>query len=76
MPLSLTEIEKEVGRLTLDERDELIRFLLVGLEPTDEGDVEAAWEEEVLARSEDVHEGRVTPVPAEEALARLHRSLP
>jgi len=75
MPLSLVEIEREVSQLTLDERERLISFLIATLEPPDEGDIEGAWEEEVLARSRDVHEDRVAPVPADEALARVRRSL-
>ena len=76
MPLSVAEIEKEAGQLTLDERERLISFLIATLEPADEGEIEAAWEQEVLARSEEIEEGGVTPVPAGEALARVRRSLP
>jgi hypothetical protein len=49
--------------------------LITTLEPADEGDVDPAWEKEVAARSKDVQEGRVVPVPADEALARVRRSL-
>lgn len=75
MPLSVAEIEKEAGQLTLDERERLISFLIATLEPADEGDIEAAWEQEVLARSKEIEEGRVAPAPADEALARVRRSL-
>lgn len=76
MPLSVVEIEKEVRHLTPDERARLIGFLISTLEPADEGDIEAAWEEEVLARSKEIQAGSVTPVPADEALARIRRNLP
>jgi putative addiction module component (TIGR02574 family) len=75
MPLSVAEIEREVSRLTPDERARLIGFLIATLEPADEGDIEAAWEEEVLARSKEIEEGRVIPVSADEALERVRRSL-
>jgi len=75
MPLSLVEIEREASQLTVDERARLVRFLIATLEPADEGDIEAAWEEEALARSNEIKEGRVTPVPADEALARVRNSL-
>jgi len=75
MPLSLVEIEKEVSLLTLDQKERLLGFLIAALEPPDEGDIEAAWEEEVLARSKEIHEGRVKPVPVSEALARVRHSL-
>jgi putative addiction module component, TIGR02574 family len=75
MPLSLAEIEKEVTQLSLDERARLISLLIASLEEADKADIEAAWEQEVLARSREIAEGRVTPVPAEEALARVRRTL-
>ncbi len=75
MPLSVVEIEREVSKLTPDERARLISFLIATLEPADEGDIEAAWEEEVLARSREIQEGSVAPLPADEALARVRRSL-
>jgi len=76
MPLSVVEIEREASKLTSDERARLIGFLIATLEPADEGDIEAAWEQEVLVRSEEIHAGSVAPVPADEALARVRRSLP
>lgn len=75
MSLSLSEIEREVSKLTLSERERLIGFLLATLEPADEEGVDAAWEQEVLARSKEVQEGRVASVAADEALARVRRSL-
>jgi putative addiction module component (TIGR02574 family) len=75
MPLSVVEIEREAGHLTPDDKARLIGFLIAALEPTDEGDIEAAWEQEVFARSREIQEGRVAPVPADEALARVRRSL-
>jgi putative addiction module component (TIGR02574 family) len=73
MALSLMEIEEEAGRLTEDERTRLIEFLIASLEPADEGDIKTAWEKEILARSDDIREGRVKPVPADEGLARARR---
>ncbi len=75
MSRPLAEIEMEVGQLTLDERERLISFLIATLEPADQGDCEAAWEEEVCVRSKNIREGRVVPVPADEALARVRQSL-
>ena len=76
MPLSVVEIEREVCQLTLDEKARLISFLIATLEPADEGDIDAAWEKEVLARSKEMQQGSVAPVPADEALARVRRGLP
>ena len=75
MSLSLVEIEQETVELTLEEKERLIGLLIASLEPPDERDVEAAWKEEVHARSKEIREGRVTAVPADEALARVRRSM-
>lgn len=75
MTLSLAEIVKEATRLPVEERARLIGTLIASLESADEGDVEAAWQAEVRARSEEVRRGDVTPVPADEALERVRRGL-
>lgn len=75
MSLSVFEIEREASKLTPADRARLIGFLIATLDPADEGDVEAAWEQEVLARSKEIRAGSVVPVPADEALARVRRSL-
>jgi len=75
MSLSLIEIETEARKLPLEERARLIGVLIASLESADEGDIEAAWEQELLARSKEVQDGSVSPVPADEALERVRRSL-
>jgi len=75
MSLSLRDIEQEVSQLTSDERAKLIGFLIATLEPADEGDVEAAWAQEIAARSREIQDGTVIPVPADEALARVRGNL-
>ncbi|HZF34877.1 MAG TPA: addiction module protein [Candidatus Angelobacter sp.] len=75
MSLSLIEIETEARKLPLEERARLIGVLIASLESADEGDIEAAWEQELLARSKEVQDGSVNPVPADEALERVRRSL-
>lgn len=75
MPLSLAEIEREATQLTPSEIARLIGSLIASLEPTDEDDVEAAWEEEVHDRSNEIRDGRVKAGPVHEALDRVRQSL-
>jgi len=75
MSLSFAEIEKAAANLPLEERARLIGALIASLEPADEGDIEAAWEQEVLARSKEIRDGIVSPVSADEALERVRRDL-
>lgn len=75
MPTSLAELEKQALELPLPERAKLIAALIASLDSADEGDVEAAWEQEVKERSAAYHAGRVQAVPGPEALARARSKL-
>jgi putative addiction module component (TIGR02574 family) len=74
--MSTDELLAEVLRLSREDRARLASELLSSLEEADEG-VVAAWAEELLRRSADVREGRVSPVPwatvREELLTELNR---
>ncbi|MEX0960331.1 MAG: addiction module protein [Burkholderiales bacterium] len=71
----LADIEKEIARLTIEERARLIQHLIESLEPADEDKVDAEWERELLRRSKDIEEGTAVGTPAEEVLDRIHRDL-
>lgn len=75
MSLSLADLEKEAVQLPLEERARLISSLIASMEPPDDGDLEAAWEQEIEARSAAFHRGEAETVPAAEALARARRKL-
>lgn len=75
MSKALADIEKEIARLTLEERARLIQHLIETHEPSDEGNVDAEWERERLRRSMEIEEGKVVGAPAEEVLDRIHRDL-
>ena len=66
----------EALRLSREERARVAAELLSSLEETDE-EVVAVWAEELLRRSADVRDGRVSPVPwataREELLTELSR---
>lgn len=75
MPISLVELERQAMELPLPERAKLIASLIASLDSADEGDVEAAWEQEVKERSAAYHAGKVKAVPISEAIARARRNL-
>lgn len=75
MTIPLVELEKAAIKLALEDRTHLIASLIASLDSVDEGDLEAAWEREVHARSSAYHRGEVKAVPANEALDRARRSL-
>ncbi|MDZ7661049.1 addiction module protein [Thiohalophilus sp.] len=75
MARSINDLEKEVFALPREDRArialDLIRSLDKDDEPISREEWEAAWREEIQQRVQDVHEGRVELVDAEEALAEL-----
>ena len=64
-------LEKALGLSTQD-RGLLIDRLIASLdeEPAEEG-VEAAWDNEIKSRVDDIRSGRVKTIPGEQVLARL-----
>lgn len=75
MALSLAEIEREITRLTAEERARLIALLIDSLDPADDADIDGPWEQELLRRSKEIEAGTVVPVPGDEALERVRRTL-
>ena len=75
MPLSLAELEKQAMELPLPDRAKLIASLIASLDSADEGDVEAAWAEEVARRMAAYRSGQMKAVPGEEAMADARRKL-
>jgi putative addiction module component (TIGR02574 family) len=68
-------LEKALS-LSTQERGLLIDRLVETLdnEPAEEG-VEAAWEEEIKRRMDDIRSGRVKTIPGEQVLDRLNTRL-
>ena len=67
MTQDATELLKRTLALSEDERAELAGSLLESLDgpPEDPAVVEAAWNEEIARRSEDLDSGKVNPVSLE-----------
>jgi putative addiction module component (TIGR02574 family) len=68
----LSEVLEKALSLSTQDRGLLIDRLIASLdeEPAEEG-VEAAWDDEIKRRIEDIRSGRVKTVPGEEVLGRL-----
>jgi putative addiction module component (TIGR02574 family) len=72
----LSEVLEKAMALSTQERGLLIDRLIASLdeEPAEEG-VEAAWDEEIKRRVEDIRTGRVKTIPGEQVLGRLKARL-
>ena len=68
----LSELLEKALALSTQDRGLLIDRLIASLdeEPAEEG-VEAAWDNEIKSRVDDIRSGRVKTIPGEQVLARL-----
>ena len=74
MSATLQQVAGEALSLSLPDRAELMRILLVTLdeEPSEgEAEVEQSWEAEVEKRVDDIISGRVKTIPAETVFDKL-----
>lgn len=80
MARSINELEKEVFALPSEDRAriaaDLIRSLDNDGEPLSREEWEAAWAEEIRRRLEDIQEGRVELLDAEQVMAELRARYP
>lgn len=73
MPATIHELEAEVLSLSASERAHLLERLIDSFEA--DSVIQDAWVTEALRRENEVLSGKVTPVPGDEALARIRKSL-
>jgi len=75
MARAVAEIEEDIRALTLNEKHELLRTLINGLDAPADPDVEKAWLEESLRRYRELLDGTVKGVPGPQVFARLRARL-
>ena len=68
MSAALEDITKEALKLPRQQRLALAGLLLEMDEPSNAPDIEAAWEQEILARINAIDRGTATGVPYEEVM--------
>ena len=75
MAKTIEDIENEIRSLSADDRMHLLRDLIADLDGSMDEDVEKAWLEEAERRYEELKEGEVALIPAEEVFARARARL-
>ncbi len=70
----VAELSARAQALTREERARLAAELLASLDPR-EADVESSWDEELRRRIDEIENGAVQLVPAEQAFAQIRASL-
>ncbi len=75
MARPLPEIEKEIQSLSAEDKAELLRTLIAGLDEGADEAVERAWLEEAQRRHRELSEGTVNAIPADEVIAKARAQL-
>lgn len=70
----IAELSAQAQALPPEDRARLAEELLASLDPREQ-EVEAAWDEELRRRIDEVERGAVQPVPAEQAFTQVRRAL-
>lgn len=70
----IDELSRKARSLPPEERIRLAEDLLSSVQDSDE-EIEAAWEEEIKRRLEEVESGAAKLIPAEEIFAEIRRLL-
>ena len=70
----VTELTERAKALPPEDRARLAEELLATLDPNDDG-IEAAWDAEIRKRIDEIENGTVQLIPAEQAFARVRQAL-
>lgn len=73
--MTIEELEEELVNLGESEKKQLLRRLIADLDECRDDDVERAWLEEAQRRYQELKDGVVKGVPAEESIARARERL-
>jgi hypothetical protein len=73
--MGLKELEIEIKKLNLKDRSVLAKWIVESLEELSEAEIEALWAEEAECRLDELEQGLVSEIPAEEALRRARTAI-
>ena len=73
--MGLKELEAEIKKLNLKDRAALAKWIVESLEELSEPEIEALWAEEAERRLDELEQGLVSEIPAEEALRRARAAI-
>jgi hypothetical protein len=75
MARSVQEIHQEIQKLSLVEKEDLLRALVIELDMATDPEINALWIDEAQRRGHEIDEGLVQCVPAEDVFKRLESAL-
>jgi len=73
--MSFDELVAEVKKLSLEERAALAKVIVESLDELSESEIEALWVREAERRLDELEQGRVTEISAEEVFRRARAAI-
>jgi hypothetical protein len=73
--MGIKELEAEIKKLDLKDRAALAKWIVESLDELSEAELEALWVEEAERRLDELEQGLVSEIPAEEALRRARAAI-
>jgi putative addiction module component (TIGR02574 family) len=73
--MSIKEIEAEIKKLSLQDRAALAKWLVESLDQLSAAEIDALWAEEAERRLDELEQGRVAEIPAEDVLRRARTAI-
>lgn len=73
--MGIKELEAEIKKLDLRDRAALAKRIVESLDELSEEEIEALWVEEAERRLDELEQGSVNEIPAEEALRRARAAI-
>lgn len=70
------KLKAELSRLATEDRAELAYYLIRSLDEGDDSEVQSAWEAELEQRWQEMEDGTVAGIPAENVFAEMRKKFP
>jgi putative addiction module component (TIGR02574 family) len=71
MSTAVEKLKPVLAELSVEERSELARFLVDSIDVDGSTDADAAWDEELARRADEIHRGEAIGKPADVVFAQL-----
>jgi hypothetical protein len=73
--MSIEELEVEIKKLTLRDRAALAKWVVESLDELSASEIETLWAEKAEHRLDELEQGLVTEIPAEDVLRRARAAI-
>ncbi|MFH0826251.1 MAG: addiction module protein [Pseudomonadota bacterium] len=73
--MKVEELQVEIGKLDLSERAVLAQWILGTLDEPTEAEIAELWAEEAERRLDELEQGLVEEIPADEVFRRAHAAI-